>query len=339
LRRILFRADGSTQIGLGHIVRSLALVEMLKQHFNCVFISKTPQDKISTLIRQYCPLIELPAFDSRAEEIEAVKNIAEKKDIVVLDFYEFDESYQLLLQPHVCAMAVIDDKAAVPFHADLVINHGSQGREQDYRLGAHSKLLSGFPYLLLRKPFRDAAKQHPTVKQINSMFICMGGADPFNVTVKALQAALECSFLERITVVTGSAYANAAGLQEIISGNINRVVHAQNIDAAEMVNLISQSQLAICPGSTVSLEICSVRCGLITGTVIDNQYGLHNQLVNAGCAISAGDLNTINTGRLAEIIRGFNVQKVNEIIANQVKAIDGLSGERLVNEFKLLPQC
>lgn len=339
MRRILFRADGSTQIGLGHIVRSLALVEMLKAHFNCVFISKAPQDKISMLIQQYCTLIELPAFETRDEEIEAVKSIAEKNDIVVLDFYELEESYQTLLQPHVCAMAVIDDKAAVPFHANLIINHGSQGREQDYRLDAHSKLLSGFPYLLLRKPFRDAAKKLRTVSAINSMFICMGGADPFNVTVKALQAALECNFLERIIVVTGSAYANAAGLQAIISGNSNRIVHAQNIDAPEMVRLISECQLAICPGSTVSLEICSVRCGLITGTVIDNQYGLHNQLVNAGCAITAGDLNTITVQELAELIRGFSVEKVNEVIANQVKAIDGLSAERLVNEFKSLPQC
>lgn len=339
MRRILFRADGSTQIGLGHIVRSLALVEMLKEHFNCVFISKAPQEKISTLIQQYCPLIALPAFDDRVQEIEAVKDLTDKNDILVLDFYEFDESYQRLLQPHVCAMAVIDDKAAVPFNTDLVINHGSQGREQDYMLGAHSKLLSGFPYLLLRKPFRDAAKKLRTITSINSMFICMGGADPFNVTVKALQAALDCHFLERITVVTGSAYANAAGLQEIMNGNANRIVHAQNIDAAEMVRLISESQLAICPGSTVSLEICSVRCGLITGTVIDNQYGLHNQLVNAGCAITAGDLNTISVQELAELIRGFSVEKVNQVIASQVRVIDGLSAERLVKEFKSLPQC
>ncbi|MDB5222992.1 MAG: Spore coat polysaccharide biosynthesis protein predicted glycosyltransferase, partial [Chitinophagaceae bacterium] len=34
---ILFRADGNSKIGLGHVYRCLAIAERLSEHFNCYF--------------------------------------------------------------------------------------------------------------------------------------------------------------------------------------------------------------------------------------------------------------------------------------------------------------
>ncbi len=340
MRRVLFRADGSKDIGLGHIVRSLALVEMLGNDFRCVFITRDAGAQVKDMISQYCELWELPVYNSPEEEAVALKSMVDRNDILVLDFYEFCEEYQLKLKPVVCNLVAIDDKAAVHFYTDLIINHGSGGREELYRKEKYSRLLSGFPYLLIRKPFRDAAKQKRTIKAVKTLFVCLGGADPFNITIKAVQAASQCNFLEKIIIVTGTAYTNHTALKAVLDNCPLQITHADNVGAAEMVRLISSCEIAICPSSSISLEVCSVRAGLLTGTVIDNQYGLHHQLIQAGCAVSAGDFNVISVDGLTDIINGLNdVSRVNEIISNQERMIDGLSGERILHEFKSLPAC
>ena len=43
-KRILFRADANVQIGYGHFVRTLALADMLKDDFECVFYTQEPTE-------------------------------------------------------------------------------------------------------------------------------------------------------------------------------------------------------------------------------------------------------------------------------------------------------
>ena len=60
-RRIIFRADGNSDIGLGHVIRSLALVEMLKDNFECVFAIQEPVNALVRQIEAVCAeLIILP---------------------------------------------------------------------------------------------------------------------------------------------------------------------------------------------------------------------------------------------------------------------------------------
>ena len=40
-QRVYFRADGHAKMGLGHVIRSLALAEMLKEDFDCYFIIRS----------------------------------------------------------------------------------------------------------------------------------------------------------------------------------------------------------------------------------------------------------------------------------------------------------
>jgi UDP-2,4-diacetamido-2,4,6-trideoxy-beta-L-altropyranose hydrolase len=40
--RIVLRADGNSRIGLGRVIRSLALAQMLDEVFECVFAIQEP---------------------------------------------------------------------------------------------------------------------------------------------------------------------------------------------------------------------------------------------------------------------------------------------------------
>jgi UDP-2,4-diacetamido-2,4,6-trideoxy-beta-L-altropyranose hydrolase len=338
--RIIFRADGNSEMGLGHLVRTMALMEMLKESFHCVLWLRDPGEKVRLALDLSIAHKLMPVFDSVAEEIESMQRELLRSDILVLDGYHFDSNYQLALKPFVHKLVSIDDLAETYFYADLVINHGSREIVKRYRTEPYSKILAGVQYLLLRKPFIEAAlKLRPEVTSIDSLFICMGGADPYNVTNKVLRVALQLPFLQRIVVVVGGAYSFRQELDDQLKSLDNgKIVSLEKgVSAARMVTLIEQSHLAIAPASSIALEIASVKSGLLTAMVADNQQAIHNMIIENGCAVSAGDFNTISENALRDaILQMNNLPLLNGMIKKQAVFIDGLSGSRLLKEFKTL---
>jgi len=335
--RIVFRADGNSHIGLGHIYRCIAMVQMLKYEFNCLFIINNPDENISDLIRGNC-LLHTINVQSKEEEITALDNILTPSDIVVTDGYDFGPEYQMQLKQRVKKLVMIDDMADMHFFADVVINHGSESMASKYKTEKGTKLLVGFDYLVLRQEFLEAARKHRTVYKANNAFICMGGSDPFKITTKALKACIETPFIERITVITGSGYQDRSALDLLIKTNTNKsIVHKYNIDAPAMVGLINECEIAICPSSTIALEVCCVHTGLLSGTVADNQEAIHRQIVDADCCLSAGNLIKASIPSLTNTLRQFaDVNLIRTMMTRQAEKIDGQSGKRIADLFRQL---
>ncbi|RYG49048.1 MAG: UDP-2,4-diacetamido-2,4,6-trideoxy-beta-L-altropyranose hydrolase [Chitinophagaceae bacterium] len=337
--RIIFRTVGSRMIGLGHIVRSIALAQMLNDFFQPVFWLNRPDDFIVDMIKSDF-MVETFDFADNDEEIKGLSTELNSSDLLVLDGYQFDGEYQRAIKPMVKKMICIDDLAQTHFCADLVINHGDGTRMKRYSKEPYTKLLTGADYVLLREEFRNAAaRQRNEVEKIDTLFICMGGADPFNATNKVLRSALQMDFLSRIIIAIGSAYSFTDEMQKIISTSKSEkeISVRKNIDATEIVDLLYKSQIAVCPASSISLEVASVKCGLMTGMVADNQQAIHDMIITAGCATTAGDFNTISEAELSRKLSEMNDLKfINYLMARQTTFIDGLSGERLLDEFKKL---
>ena len=52
--KIVFRADGHAKMGLGHVIRSLALADMLKEDFDCHFMIRNPLPALRVQIMEVC---------------------------------------------------------------------------------------------------------------------------------------------------------------------------------------------------------------------------------------------------------------------------------------------
>jgi UDP-2,4-diacetamido-2,4,6-trideoxy-beta-L-altropyranose hydrolase len=337
--RVILRADGNSQIGLGHIMRLLGLSEILRNDFRCIFITRNPDPELKRTIESFCKLVVL---DSEYEnERKELNSLLDQSDIVVLDGYDFDEKYQQFIKSKVHKLVMIDDKAEVHFYADLLINHGGNTLYKAYikKCEPYTRLLIGADYLILRKEFINAALEERKINKVDSVFICMGGADPFNITGKAVEAALKCPFLQRVIVVTGNAFTNHDDLNVIISraGKVKNIIHEQNVTASRIVELIGMCEIAICPSSTMALEACCVKVGLLTGTVIDNQNGIHSHLKNSGCCLSVSSLVGASTDLISSYLNEMNnITVIQELIQNQKRNFDGRSSTRILEEFQLL---
>jgi len=113
--------------------------------------------------------------------------------------------------------------------------------------------------------------------------------------------------------------------------------HYNNIEPDQIINLLSVSDLAIVPSSTIALEVCHASVPLITGLTATNQRNIHDELIRAGCAVTVNDFYNISLQIMREAIEkvaDFNIRK--SIIEKQHYCFDKKASIRILNEFLLI---
>lgn len=333
--KVILRADGNATIGLGHIFRLLALHDMISSQFDVMFAVQQPEDNLFNTIRQKITAVtNLPAVSANDPSFEnELLPFITGNEIVVLDGYHFATAYQSSLKRRGCKVVCIDDIYTFPFSCDIVINHGSAEAEKHYKVAPYTKVMCGWKYLLLRKEFFEAAlrKRNPESKE--SVFICFGGADSQNNTLKTLEACHLSGCFSSIYVVTGSAFSHSSSLQKYIE-HLPGIQWESNVPAARIVHLLQRSFMVVCPASSVALEVCAVKAGLITGITVENQSTIHREIIRLNCGVSIGDFNTISAVELAAFIKErMKGDTMEKLMLNQSRKIDGRSPERIRQLF------
>ena len=107
-KKILFRADGEANIGLGHLYRLFAVVEMLKSEFDFCFLTKETST-ISVIPENY-PLRLIPKDVSTEVEPQwLAAHFPTTEFFVIADGYAFDSQYQKRIKELKYYLVYIDD--------------------------------------------------------------------------------------------------------------------------------------------------------------------------------------------------------------------------------------
>lgn len=285
--KIFFRADGHSAMGLGHVVRSLALAEMLRADFEVHFMTRTPLPFLRQQILEVCEsVIELPAVeDDLLEAQHLLENHLTGTEIVVLDGYHFNTEYQRLIKKKENKLVCIDDIHAYHFVADVVINHAGGVSETEYSAEPYTQFYLGLKYALLRKPFREAAKNRDyPARERNSLFICLGGADPKNDTLSVLRKCEQLNNLRKCYVVVGAAYQFKNEMEAYLKTTSLDIELLTNLSAENMVYYMKKCGAAITSPSSVSLEYLSVGGCLYLKLIADNQKRIAQYYLESGFA-------------------------------------------------------
>src|ERR1700744_1135916 len=199
---IYIRADGSSKIGLGHIVRCTALAHMLKDNFKITFVCKEiPEQSKVDLQKSDFELILINTEEEFFKLLDLDK-------IVVLDGYDFDTNYQKKIKSTGCKLVCIDDLHDKEFVADLIINHAPGVKPKNYKAQLYTQFALGLDYALLRPAFLEQAKKERKIENIKTVLICFGGADFKNLTESTLQTVSQFKEFKNILVITGTSYTN-----------------------------------------------------------------------------------------------------------------------------------
>ncbi len=319
LNKVLIRVDGSAEIGLGHVVRCIALAKMLIDEFQIHFISKEiPESLIEDMSSN--------GFEfTKIETEETFFKLLSGTEIVVLDNYFFDTAYQKKVKETLgCKLVCIDDLHDKEFYADLIINHAPGVKPEDYQAQTFTQFALGLDYALLRPSFLKAAKEERKIEKNETVFVCFGGSDIKNITSRCLSALIRVKEFKRIIVVLGAAFQN---LEEVknIAETTNRVEIYHEIDENRMLELLKISQLAIVPSSGILLEALSAGCMVISGGYVENQKFIYQYYKNSHLILDAGQFD------IESIEKAIELSFEKEIFP--FRRIDGYSGKRINNCF------
>ena len=336
--RVVFRADASSSHGTGHVMRCLALADLLvRSEVRVEFISRHAPGGLTNFISQHrgYPVHELPQdcnpMADAAFSLELL-DCGEQPDWLVVDHYGLSAEWQRHLRPYVGRIMVIDDLADRVHDCDLLLDQNLQASEllYDGLVPDDCIKLLGPTYALLRPEFADArsslTRQFETVDRI---LISFGGSDPTNETTKALTQLqrLEYSDHFRIDCVIGHSHAAISEVSSLVETMPNVKLHVQ---AANMAQLMSEADLGFGAGGSTTWERCCLGLPTMTVTVSANQEPFGRPLGHLGYSYYLGNIQEEEVHYAAALQRAIEEPETRQAMSRKcMTLVDGRGAERV----------
>jgi UDP-2,4-diacetamido-2,4,6-trideoxy-beta-L-altropyranose hydrolase len=275
-QNILFRADSSSTIGTGHIMRDLVLAKHYS-NANIIFATQKLDGNINHKILEDNFTLEILKNNNIEELHKLIKQL--KIDMIIIDHYEIDYSFekQLKTQNPTLKIMVLDDTYE-KHYCDILLNHNISGDKKKYKalVPDNCELRCGIQYTLLRDEFyqvKNSQKHKKNTDKI-SVFIAMGGADHSNITIDILQV-LEKFDIIYSTVVTTNANKNLEALQEYEKHHSRMTLH---VNTNKIAQLMYESNFAIITPSVTVNEIIFLDVPFIAIKTAENQNDMYEYL-------------------------------------------------------------
>lgn len=298
-KKVYIWADADEKIGYGHFIRCLALVDMLKEDFDCTFFTKVPTEYQRLEVESVCRLVPLPNDESR---FSLFLNLLKGNETVLLDNYFFTSLYQKKVKERGCKLVVLspNDKH---HYADVVLNF-VETNPSHFSAEPYTRFCIGLEWFLLRPPFLE-----PVYKTANANMITIsyGGTDQFMLTEKTISSLLKCSYDIHCICTSKVSKERRDALSK---RNVTCHVDAS---AQEVADVLGQSNYAILSSSGICIEALSRYAKVFAGFYVDNQRLLYNVLLRSNYIHGLGDLNQFDFSRLPDILNEDKAQNKYDI--------------------------
>jgi len=300
MRNILFRADSSSTIGTGHIMRDLVLAEQFNND-NIIFATQDMPGNINHKIEEQNYTIEI----LHSNDIEDLDTLIKKLkiDMIVIDHYSIDYNYEKKLKTQNLKLKIFSlDDTYEKHYCDTLLNHNVYGNKSQYKklVPTQCELRCGADYTLLRNEFqveKRLGRQNKNIKNELNVFIAMGGADHSNINAKILEVIKKFSNIHA-HVVTTVANKHLEELQHYIEKMKNVTLH---INTSKIAKLMNKSDFAIITPSVTINEIFYLKVPFIAIKTADNQRFMYEYLLEKDLFV----LEHFNTNVLTKHIKSF----------------------------------
>lgn len=252
--RASFVVDSGPTIGLGHLSRSLLLLDALaRKGVACRLFTADPA-----------------AADSLGRDAEPLPHpLAHlpKTDLVVCDSYRLSEQDFAALRGRCRLLAALDDTAERPLPVDIVINHNLYAAQLAYEAVSTAKVLAGPDYALVNDKVMAAAHDHRTRAPDNAAVISFGGTDD-----GTLAAQVAAELLARsdacLDVIVAASREPGAAIRALVERHPDRVIlhHGADVPA-----LLARARLYLGAAGMMSFEAFAIGLNLVVVPIAENQ--------------------------------------------------------------------
>ncbi|MDN5083078.1 UDP-2,4-diacetamido-2,4,6-trideoxy-beta-L-altropyranose hydrolase [Aliarcobacter butzleri] len=276
---ILIRADSSSYIGTGHIMRDLVLAKKFSKD-QIIFATQDLEGNINHKIKESNYNIEILNNNNFEELNKLIKKL--NIDMIIIDHYEINYDFEKKLKEQNSKLKIfVFDDTYEKHYCDILLNHNIYADEKKYRnlVPKDCELKCGTNYTLLREEFLEAKKQKQTIKKENrlkTLFIAIGGADHKNLNITILKnIKIVCKKNIKVNLVTTTANRNLEKLKRYCKDKEWINLH---INSKEVANLMNQSNFAIITPSVTANEAYFLDLPFIAIKTAKNQKQMYKFL-------------------------------------------------------------
>ena len=335
--KLLIRADASSGIGSGHVMRCLALAQAWQDGAGeATFLTSAPAPALTArLVQEGMLVVSATSAPGSSEDAAATVETARQLHAaaIVVDGYHFGAEFQDSIHASGFPLLFIDDNAhAGRYVADWVLNQNVHADPAMYAGRASgTRLLLGPSFSLLRREFniwRGRKKEIPEVGR--RVLITLGGSDPDNVTLRIIHAleSIKLPGLEA-TVVAGGGNPHLDSLRAAIAQSSLPIQLAVN--ATNMPELMSRADLAISAGGSTCWELALLGLPACILVIADNQEASVARLQETGVFLSLGRAAACAPETLAAAIESLLGDRVRRQLLSErgQNLVDGFGAERV----------
>lgn len=368
--KCIFRVDASNRMGVGHLARCVTLAnalrgrgidvsficrehlghlsDLLRRHaLPVTLLPAPPPSAVSIDIEDYAVWLGVPVGEDAAQTIEALGG--ERPDWLVVDHYSLGFKWEREIRRHVRRLAVIDDFPTRRHECDLLLNQNYSTESPELyrqRLPDSTRALLGPHYALLARQYAEYRQVQPVRgPQCERVLVFFGGADPHNMTERALAALSqpECQSLE-VDLVVGI---NHPYREALAAAAARRPLTRLHGSRPHLADLIARADVAIGAGGAMTWERMCLGLPSLVVSCADNQQPACDALHQAGLIRYLGHWSTIQSSEIAAavLVLAKDSSARTDLALRGQAEVDGLGASRVAEvmaptvatELRLVP--
>lgn len=264
MKTAFFRFEASPLIGAGHAMRSCVIADALKEEgWVCKIVTSKQTVEFIKNLKKY-------EFINPEDFYE----LSPEADLLVIDNYDLDETYEKHFRSKIKKIFVIDDLANRKHDCDILLDQTYGRNPVDYKalVPEHCTILAGSDYVLIRKEFIEmrskALEKRRQTKKIERILISMGGGNSLEFILNALALIKESGFKGAIDIVIGLQDNNSQSIHDFLQSMPNK--HTIHVNP-NMAQLIYEADLAIGAAGSSVWERCCLGLPQCVSRTADNQ--------------------------------------------------------------------
>lgn len=337
---IYFRVDASAKMGLGHLMRCLALAQEVEfRHATPVFFIRSHTHAFCLSRHDWVgKIVLIPDELSQEQELDWLGSqlqLESAPKMLVLDGYQFDTDYKKGAAQRCDHLVVFDDNNdAGLLHGNLVINGSHGAKKLDYAQTApHAKLCLGPDFRVLRSEF--SLTPHSEWSARFGLLISMGGSDPNNMTLPLLKELARRQFDGPIRVITGAGYAYLPELEAWLASSHLHIQHMHNFQM--MADAFSRARLAVVAAGGTQYEVEAMATPAFLLVVADNQIKATQSALSSGWC-EAADVRTCEISDVVEQLLALwnNETKLQDMYIKATESGSCAGAANVVDDMLLL---
>ncbi len=253
--RVLFRVDGSLETGMGHVYRSLAIADALRDSSRAAiaFLMTAQHGEGLRTVAQYGYPVRLAGEASPATYLEHIRDYA--PDVLINDLPGLDASYLEALS-HLGATTVnlvdtLDDLERTEAYAQVIVSVMNEDKETP------ENFYGGPAYAILRRHFGEMGRVKEVRDLARLVVLTFGGSDPQGFTLKAARALVGLPERIEIVAVAGPAFSYQREF-EALQKQLSRRVPLMRQLEGHIADVMFEADLVLCSGGMTVYEIAAL---------------------------------------------------------------------------------